>query len=107
MLQQYVITPTAGKRLIGKGMAAHPAVGRALSAGTLVIVAGTTNGYVAEEVLKGLGQAEGFSRRRFFRGLTLPSARPSAGSGRLADEGGFPGDVIIRDGRWLKGQTKA
>jgi hypothetical protein len=52
-LKQFVVTPSAGKRLIAKALASHPAVSDALKNGTVVIVAGTTNGYVAEEVLKG------------------------------------------------------
>jgi hypothetical protein len=39
---QYMLTPAAGKRLIGIGMAAHPAIKQALKKGTIVIVAGTT-----------------------------------------------------------------
>ena len=48
---QFYLTPAAGKRLIAKGVTALPAVRAALLQGTVVIVAGTTNGYVAEEVL--------------------------------------------------------
>jgi hypothetical protein len=79
-------------------MVQHPDLQAALETGTLVIIAGTTNGYVAEEVLKSLGQAEGFSRVGFRRGLTsAPGARPPAID--------LPGDVVIRDGKWQKGQT--
>ncbi len=45
---QFMLTPAAGKRLIGKGMVAHPAIQATLKKGTIAIVAGTTNGYVAE-----------------------------------------------------------
>jgi len=87
-----------GKRLIGKAMAVHPAIQAALGGGTLVIVAGTTNGYVAEEVLGRLGQGEGFSRVGFHRGLTVAP-------GAHAVKAEFPGDVVIRQGRWQKGLT--
>ena len=50
-MKQFVITPAAGKRLIGKAIARHAAVAKAIKKGTVVIVAGTTNGYVAEEIL--------------------------------------------------------
>ena len=46
-MKQFVITPAAGKRLIGKAIARHDAVTKALKKNTVVIVAGTTNGYVA------------------------------------------------------------
>ncbi len=53
-MKQFLITPSAGKRLIAKTLAKHPAIVKALKNGTLVIVAGTTNGYVAEEIYKNL-----------------------------------------------------
>lgn len=97
-LRQYGLTTAMGKRLIGRAMAQHPVVQDALAGGTLVIIAGTTNGYVAEEVLRGLGQAEGFTRAGFRRGMTVPP-----GGGRPRTE--FPGDVIIRGGEWERGKT--
>jgi len=103
-MKQFVITPAAGKRLIGKAVAAHPAVLDALKHGTIVIVAGTTNGYAAEELLAHTGQ-KGFVRTRFFRGITLPPGRPTTKTGRLPDESGFPGDVVIVKGIWQKGKT--
>lgn len=102
---QFVLTPAAGKRLIAKATSTHAAVQAALKSGVVVVIAGTTNGYVAEELLSSLGQGEGFSRNRFFRGITLPHAFPTSESGRLPDESRFPGDVVLRQGVWQKGQT--
>ena len=111
-IKQFLVTPACGKRLIGRAAAAHPAVLNALRRGTIVIVAGTTNGYVAEELLAHIGQAkglpelgQGFVRTRFFRGITLPPSRPTTESGRLPDESGFPGDIVIVKGDWQKGKT--
>jgi hypothetical protein len=104
-MKNFMLTPAAGKRLIGKALASHPAVLTALESGTIVIVAGTTNGYVAEEVLTRIGQAEGFIRKRFFRGVTMPPSVSMTEMGRLGDESAFPGDVIIVNGRWHKGKT--
>lgn len=104
-MKQYMLTPAAGKRLIGKALVVHPVVTSLLKSGTLVIVAGTTNGYVAEEILASIGQEKEFTVRGFFRGVTLPPAQPTTDSGRLPDESEFPGDVIIKDGIWQKGQT--
>ena len=103
-MKTYILTPAAGKRLIGRAMAAHPAVRSVLEAGTLVIVAGTTNGYVAEEVLRTLGDGSGFSRKRFYRGITLPPARSDAPP-QQADTSPFPGDLIVVDGNVQTGQT--
>lgn len=103
-MMQFVLTPAAAKRLIGLALAVHPAVQAVLRSNTLVIIAGTTNGYVAEEILKNLGQEEGFARCRFFRGIVLSSGR-TTGEGRLPDESDFPGDVVIVKGVWQKGKT--
>jgi hypothetical protein len=104
-MKQFALTPAAGKRLIGQATAQHPAVQAALQSGTLVIVAGTTNGYVAEEILTRLGAAGQFDRKRFFRGVTLPPAQVTTAAGRLPDESRFPGDVVIVNGEWQSGQT--
>ncbi len=104
-VKQKALTPAAGKRLIAKGLVRHPEVEAVLRSGTLVIIAGSTNGYVAEEILSAIGDSEGFSRARFFRGVTLPPDRPTTEMGRLPDEGDFPGDVVIVDGKWQRGKT--
>ena len=46
-----VIKPAAAKQLIAKGVAAHPIVQRALQEGTIIVTLGTTNAYVAAELL--------------------------------------------------------
>jgi hypothetical protein len=100
-----MLTPAAGKRLIGKGMAAHPAIKNALKSGNIAIVAGTTNGYVAEEILTSIAQLGNFSRKRFFRGISLPPSHRTTEQGRLPDESGFKGDVVIKDGILLANKT--
>lgn len=87
---QVTVTPAMGKRLIGKGMVAHPSIQRVLQKGTLTIIGGSTNGYVAEEILTSIGY-EGFQRTGFRRGLTV---KP----GTKAPEMDFPGDVVIKEG---------
>ena len=105
LVSQFVITSAAGKRLIAQATATCPAVQTALRSGTVVIVAGTTNGYVAEEILNALGQSAGFNRKRFFRGITLPPSRPTTETGRVPDESQFPGDVVIVNGAWQRGMA--
>ncbi len=104
-MKQFLLTPAAGKRLIGKAISVHPEIKQVLKSGTLVIVAGTTNSFVAEEIFKNTGETGDFQRSRFFRGITLPPSYTTSNTGRLPDEAGFPGDVIIKDGIWLKGKT--
>jgi hypothetical protein len=106
-MKQFLITPSAGKRLIAKTLAAHPAIRKALKNGIIVIVAGTTNGYVAEEILKTHNIAGDFSRKKFFRGISLPPNLSVTKEGRHADESMFPGDVVIDKGVWQKGKTIA
>ncbi len=103
---QLLITPAAGKRLIAKSMLRIVEIQEAIKSRTVVIVAGTTNGYVAEEVLKSIGQEAAFSRERFFRGITLPPEQPVTGAGRMPEaERRFAGDVVIEKGEWLSGKT--
>jgi hypothetical protein len=104
-MKQFAVTPAAGKRLIAKALASYDAVLNALKLGTVVIVAGTTNGYVAEELLKKSGVSDSFPKKRFFRGITLPPGQAVTSEGRLPDETAFPGDVIITQNVWQKGKT--
>ena len=106
-MKQFLITPAAGKRLIAKTLSNHPAIKKALKTGTLVIIAGTTNGYVAEEIFRTNNISNDFTKGRFFRGITLPPTQSVSVEGRLADESKFPGDVVITDGVWQKGKTIA
>ncbi|MBN1426987.1 MAG: hypothetical protein JXB07_01300 [Anaerolineae bacterium] len=104
-MRQFVVTPAAGKRLIARALASHPVVEAALQSRTIVIVAGTTNGYVAEEIFAVLGGGEDFTRRRFVRGVTLPPTQATTETGRIPDESQFPGDVVIEKGVWQQGKT--
>ena len=104
-MKQFVLTPATGKRLIGKGMVKHPAIAKVLKKGALVIIAGTTNGYVAEEILRKLGQLKEFQRNHFYRGIILPPRRPVTREGRSYDESKFFGDVVIQNGKFQKNQT--
>jgi hypothetical protein len=97
-MKQFAVTTAMGKRLIGKGVAQLPEIQDVLETGTLVIIAGTTNGYVAEEILTALGQEEGFTRMGFRRGATVAP-------GSKLPQAEFPGDVVIVDGAWQQGKT--
>ena len=99
-MKQYVVTPAMGKRLIGKAMVVHEAIQAVLKAGTLVVIAGTTNGYVAEEILAATGQANGFTRKGFRRGIVVPP-----GFDWKTVDAEFAGDVVLVDGKWRKGKT--
>lgn len=98
-MKQFIVTPSAGKRLIAKAIVKHPHVQAALKSGILTIVAGSTNGYVAEEVLTTLGQADGFGRKGFRRGMVTPPGFDAA-----AAKADFSGDVVIVKGLWQRGK---
>lgn len=95
---QFYLTPAAGKRLIAKGIAQLPQVREALTKGTILIIGGTTNAAVAEELLSIIGQSEGFDKKGFFRGITVPK-------GAKVKTHEFIGDVVIEKGVWQKGKT--
>lgn len=103
-MKQFLLTPSAGKRLIAKALSRHPQIQNAAKNGTLVLIAGTTNGYLTEEIFRSMGISD-FSRQRFFRGLTMPPNKPVTKEGRLSDESLFPGDIVIVKGEWQKGKT--
>lgn len=94
---QFYLTPSEGKRLIGKAIAALPDVRKAVEENTVLVVSGTTNAPVAYELLKLIGETEGFSHLNFYRGITVPAG--------TSLQGEFMGDVVIQKGKWLRGKT--
>lgn len=71
------LTVAQSKRLIAKGIAAHPQVRQAMTTGIVAVAQGTTNGYVAEELL-----GRPIDKTRFVTGRTVPDnysgPRPSS-----------------------------
>jgi hypothetical protein len=100
---QYVLTPQAGKRLIGKALAKRIMASEAFAKGSVLIVGGTTNGYLAEELSLAMGRGP-FDKRRFFRGITTPPSVRTDGAGRL-EGASFAGDILIDKGEWVEGKT--
>jgi len=96
-MKQINLTPAMCKRLISMGLLRDDAIQKVLARGRLVIVGGTTNGYVAEEILNHLGQGEDFSRVGFRRGMTTPA-------GSDVPRIDFPGDIFIVNGKWHPGR---
>ena len=94
---QFYLTPSEGKRLIGKAMAGLPDIRKAIEENTVLVVAGTTNAPVAYELLKLIGDTEGFSHLNYYRGMTVPAGTSLKGE--------FMGDVVIQKGKWLRGKT--
>jgi hypothetical protein len=51
MKSQITLTPSESKRLIAKGVTALPCIQNALKNHTIILAGGTTNGFLAEEIL--------------------------------------------------------
>ena len=64
------LTPSESKRLIAKGVTQLEEVQRALKQGIIIITLGTTNAYIAEEILKDVpGSDKKIDRRRYAAGI--------------------------------------
>jgi len=94
LLAEVVLTPSESKRLIGKAVASMEVVKEALKSGLIIIIKGTTNSYVAEEILK-----KPIEKERYGRGVVVP-----VGLSYLPDEESVP-DVIIENGKIRKDLT--
>lgn len=93
---QLILSTAAGKELIALALCRNEQVLHALNHGTLAIVAGTTNQPIAAKILEKIGES-GFDGR-FFRGVISAEPIPHT-------LGELEGDVIIQNGKWLRGKT--
>ncbi|MGI6174266.1 MAG: hypothetical protein ACOYI8_10275 [Christensenellales bacterium] len=98
MITQILLTPEDGKRLLARELMRREDIQKALFERTVVIIAGTTNAYVAEEALEMIGDKAPFNREAFVRGVTRPADR---------DRQIFPPaeDVVIEKGKRREGLT--
>ena len=84
--QMFVLTVAAGKRLIAKGIAQNPIVKNAIETHKLVVIAGTTNAYVMQELCPGQDTAG------FYRGTTTAPGKA------LPIRDGLCDCVVTKDG---------
>ena len=84
-----ILTVADSKRLIGKGVAQMPVVKNALADGMLIIVRGTTNAYVAEEIT-----GKKIDHAAFVRGRI----EPTKGGKKLPNVKPLP-DVVLKKGK--------
>ena len=85
------LTVAEGKRLIAKGIANHPQVQERMKKGTIVILTGSTNTYIAEELVN-LNQPHG----SFVIGYITPQAGSNFKEGVPSTK-----DITIIDGQWV------
>jgi len=89
MLCEIVLTVSESKRLIAKGVAAMPAVRKALADGIIAVPSGSTNAYVVEELT-----GTRIEKSKFMTGATLPAG--VSRDGLLSRE--VP-DLVLKKGR--------
>jgi hypothetical protein len=95
MQASIVLTVAQSKRLIAKAVAALPQVKRALKEGTVAIGRGTTNAYVAEEIL-----GHEIPKGEYVAGRTMPKNVP----GEKLGTGKYP-DIVLKHGQQVDGAT--
>jgi hypothetical protein len=93
---QAVLTVAESKRLIAKGIAKMPLVRKALREGTVIVTTGTTNTYIAEELL-----GRKIEHGVFVTGRVLPRK----GGRKLQPQGEFLPVVVLRNGSPAEGVT--
>ncbi|MCW3133728.1 MAG: hypothetical protein N2V78_05305 [Methanophagales archaeon] len=91
------LTPSESKRLIAKGVANLEEVQQALKHGTIIIGLGTTNAYVAEEILNGLYNIGAKSKKKIDRGRYAAGVVTEKGTCVVAKEEREE-EVIIKNG---------
>ncbi len=95
MFTEIVLTVAESKRLIAKGIVAHPDVMKALKEGIVVVCKGSTNAYVAEELL-----GREMKKTDYVTGATLPWSwkGPSPVANKLPE-------VVLERGQIVEGAT--
>ena len=92
MQAQVILTPSQSKRLIAMGILKWEPMKEALRSGIVAVCKGTTDAYVAEELL-----GKGFDKRRYVTGRTGP-----AGGDTSWAKADLP-DVVLEEGNRLEG----
>ena len=90
-----VLTPNRSKRLIAKGVAALPQIQAARASGTIVITLGTTNAFVAEQLL-----GRPIDRGAFAAGFIDDRYNVNARLGEL-------GEIVLRNGEPIEADPTA
>jgi len=105
MLATFTLTVPESKRLIAKGVKALPEVKEAMEKHKIIVAGGTTNGYVAEELIEKELEKEYYTAGTVSQGLhcsTAPNKRIKsltleAGEGQDEDWLDFLGEFTSRD----------
>ncbi len=91
---QIVLTSSQSKRLIAKGIASWEPIKQAMRSGTVAVAKGTTNAYIAEELL-----GEKLDKTHYVTGRTAPAGVDTSWAKADAEE------VIFKNGERVTGKT--
>ena len=89
---QFQLTPAAGKQLIAQALVQMEEVARALSSGKILVISGTTNVFVANELLKTVGEAPKVTFEAFHRGVVTAPGHAPVKAQQI-------GDLLIENGK--------
>lgn len=89
---QFQLTPAAGKLLIAQGLVKKEEIVEAMSSGRILVISGTTNVFVANELLKAVGEEPSVTFPAFHRGVVL-------GPGHAPQQAEQIGDLLIENGK--------
>lgn len=84
-IRTFMLTVGQCKQLIAQGLLVEPRVREAMFHHRLLIVAGTTNAYIAQEALKLIGDDTPFDADSFRRGITVAPGAEVPGHGTTFD----------------------
>lgn len=97
MQDNIVLTVSESKRLIAKAVASLPQVKKAKGKGILVVSTGSTNAYVAEEILQNK-----IEKRGFLTGYFKPAKKDSSDNKPIEKLS----DLIFKNGKEIKDKSK-
>ncbi len=93
------LTPAESKRLIAKGVAAMPEVKNALKSGIIIFARGTTNTYVAEEIMQTSVENKAAYDRKIINKAEYSRGIITHGELTVNQRRGTGNDFVLKDGK--------
>ncbi len=93
------LTPAESKRLIAKGVAAMPEVQNALETGIIIIARGTTNTYVAEEIMQTNAENKAIYDQKIINKAEYSRGVITCGELKVNQRRGTGNDFVLKNGK--------
>ncbi len=93
------LTPAESKRLIAKGVAVMPEVKGALEGGMIIIARGTTNTYIAEEIMQANTENKAVYGQKVINKAEYSRGIITEGELRTNQRPGTGNDIVLRNGK--------